>query len=262
MFNAHGKKSLYEAMRESQAKALQGKSLQPLHPESAPAAPPAAQPDVQPVSTPLPAEPAPVPQRTVIRWPTKPRMFQVNGGRIELSLPYQLLIAGLLCGIVILLIAFRIGQHSPIEKSARPAQPAVEKPKATPKAAVNVAPKATSQPTKAAIVTAPAEPAQKAVSASKGTNRIVIQTHQNRNDLEPVKNFFAANGIDTEIRKIGTWYYLITTEKYNNPEKPGTDGFEAKQRIIELGAKYQPPAGYGSFGAKPFSDAYGMRLDD
>ena len=76
-----------------------------------------------------------------------------------------------------------------------------------------------------------------------------------------MKKYFSENGIETEIRKVGNWYYLISAEKYDNPEKAGTDGFAAKQRIVELGAKYKSPPGYGSFGTKPFSDAYGMKLD-
>jgi hypothetical protein len=107
------------------------------------------------------------------------------------------------------------------------------------------------------VITETTQPA----TASKGSNRIVIQTVQNSEDLEPVQKFFAQNGIETEIRQIGNWYYLVTKEKYDNPDKAGTEGFAAKQRIIELGARYQSPPGYGTFGTKPFSDAYGMRLD-
>ena len=97
---------------------------------------------------------------------------------------------------------------------------------------------------------------------SSGNNRIVIQTWQVRSQLEPVKRFFAENGIATEIREISGMYYLITKDRYANPEKRGTDGYYAKQRIIELGSQYKAPAGYGSFGAKPFYDAYGMRFND
>ncbi len=57
-------------------------------------------------------------------------------------------------------------------------------------------------------------------------------------------------------------YYLVTKEKYDNPERSGTDGSKAKQDIIKLGAAYKAPQGYGTFGPKPFHDAYGMRFDD
>jgi hypothetical protein len=77
-----------------------------------------------------------------------------------------------------------------------------------------------------------------------------------------VKQFYTENGVETEIRKIGGMYYLVTTSKYENPEKQGTDGYLAKQKIIELGAKYKAPQGYETFGTKPFHDAYGMKFDD
>ena len=241
MFNSHGKKPLYEAIHEAQAKSASDKSLQPLHPQA-----------VQHIPAPAPAaEHAAEPLRTVTRWPTKPSLCQFHAGRIELSLPYQLVIAIVLSAVVLLLAIFRLGQHWPIQKSP---QSVSKKPLATPKAAA---------PKQVVIVesrSASQQPGE-ATAAKKGANRIVIQTHQNSTDLEPVKNFFAASGIETEIRKIGSWYYLVTAEKYDNPEKAGTDGFAAKQRIIELGAKYQPPAGYNSFGTKPFSDSYGMRLE-
>ena len=90
----------------------------------------------------------------------------------------------------------------------------------------------------------------------------MIQTYQLRTHLEPVKQYFAQFGIETDIKKIGDWYYLVTKDKYENPEKSGTDGYFAKQKIIELGAEYKAPQGYETFGSKPFYDAYGQRFDD
>jgi hypothetical protein len=80
--------------------------------------------------------------------------------------------------------------------------------------------------------------------------------------LEPVKEHFAQFGIETEIKRIDEWYYLVTKDKYDNPQKPGTDGYLARQRIIELGAQYKAPPGYETFGKEPFHDAYGMKFDD
>jgi len=234
MHNTHGRKPLYEVIRE--AKSKQDKALQPLHPQTAQFA---TKPPIQPA--PLPETPKPI-----TPWPTKPRILQVNAGRIEFSLPYQLVIALLLTAIAFILVIFRLGQHRPLSKSAKPAVPK--------QVVVATASQTTSESPVVITENAP-------VSISRGSNRIVIQTVQNREDLEPVQKFFAQNGIETEIRKIGNWYYLITVEKYDNPDKAGTDGFAAKQRIIELGAKYKAPPGYGTFGTKPFSDAYGIRLD-
>ena len=251
MHNAHGRKPLYEAIREAQAKSAQDKSLQPLHPE--------------PV-VPVAPKPAPVPEsvmetpKPIAPWPSKPPIFQFMSGRIEFSLPYQLIIGLVLCAIVVTLIVFRLGQNFPIKKGAKQSQPAFEKPRqtTTKKPVIIIESKTTSRPANSVVITESATPG----TPSKGNNRIVIQAHQSSKDLEAVQNFFAQNGVKTEIRKIGSWYYLITSAKYDNPDKSGTDGYAAKQQIIELGAKYQPPPGYGSFGAKPFSDAYGMRFDD
>ncbi len=241
MHNTHGRKPLYEVIRDAQAKSAQDKALQPLHPQPAQ---PAPKPAVQPA--PLPEIPKPV-----APWPTKPRMLQFNAGRIEFSLPYQLVIVLLLCAVALMLIVFRLGQHTPLQKSAKATAS---------KQAVKAVPnpdRIGTQPAKSPVVITESTIATK----SKGANRIVIQTVQNSEDLEPVQKFFARYGIETEIRQIGSWFYLITRERYDNPEKAGTDGFAAKQRIIELGAKYQSPPGYGTFGTKPFSDAYGMKLD-
>jgi hypothetical protein len=69
-------------------------------------------------------------------------------------------------------------------------------------------------------------------------------------------------GVATEIIEKNNWYYLVTKNKYDNPEKAGTDGYLAKQKIIEIGSGYKAPVGFESFGPKPFSDAFGMRFDE
>jgi len=100
------------------------------------------------------------------------------------------------------------------------------------------------------------------LAESKGNNRIVIQEYQVRAHLEPVKKYFDQSGIETEIRKIGGTYYLVTREKYENPGRAGTDGYVAKQRIIAVGAQYKAPQGYETFARNLFKDAYGMKFDD
>jgi len=97
---------------------------------------------------------------------------------------------------------------------------------------------------------------------STGSNRIVIQTFPRKDDLVPVQQYFASKGIATEIRKIRDRYYLVTTNRYDNPGKPGSDGYAARARIIEIGAGYKAPEGLESFAPRLFSDAYGMKLDD
>lgn len=180
-------------------------------------------------------------------WPQRPRMIQYNGGRIEISIPYQIIIAVLLGVVLLVLAVFRLGQLYENKAS----NPAIVDSGSSPTVIEQVA-----KPVKKAEtrVVGP-------VSAT-GNNRIVIQTWQIRSQLEPVKQFFFVHGIETEIRKISDMYYLITKDKYFNPQKRGTDGYKAKQKIIELGSGYKAPVGYGSFGVKPFHDAYGMRFDD
>jgi hypothetical protein len=95
-----------------------------------------------------------------------------------------------------------------------------------------------------------------------GNNRIVIQTYQLRAHLVPVQEYFARFGIETKIVRIGDWYYLMTVDKYDNPDRPGTEGYVAKQKIIELGAEYKAPTGFESFAPNLFKDAYGMRFDE
>jgi hypothetical protein len=193
-----------------------------------------------------------------VRWLNRPRIVQINAGRIEISVPYQLAIALLLGLILLLLIAYRLGQGS--QKIAGPdARKPVSVQKAVPKVMVG-APRGVVPAEKETPVTPLAQ--RVGPVRPKGDNRIVIQSYQLRADLEPVKQYFAQFGIETEIMKIDEWYYLVTKDKYENPGRPGTDGYLARQKIIELGAKYRAPAGYETFGTKPFSDAYGKKFNE
>ncbi|MBN1392637.1 MAG: hypothetical protein JW947_07520 [Sedimentisphaerales bacterium] len=195
------------------------------------------------------------PSRT--RWLNKPRIAQFNAGRIELSVPYQIAIAMLLGLVLLILVAFRLGQGNrkiagPVAKTPESAQKTVTKTTAAVPRVVGPV-RQTQMP-----------PVVKQVELAKpkGENRIVIQSYQFRADLEPVRQYFAQYGIETEIIKKDAWYYLVTKNKYENPGKPGTDGYVARQKIVELGANYKAPTGYETFGTKPFSDAYGKRFDD
>ena len=44
-------------------------------------------------------------------WPKRPKMLLFNAGRIEISLPYQLAVAILLGLVLLILVAFRLGQN-------------------------------------------------------------------------------------------------------------------------------------------------------
>ena len=240
------KKALYEVISKARFKSSYGKALERL--QSGKAA------EDEPIAARAGMEIA----ERAAGWPRRPKMAQFNAGRIEISMPYQLAIALLLGLVLLILVAFRLGQIN--QKAAdsaikmqEPPQEAVGRPIAT-------APQMPAPVEKPASVAASAEKVEPATP--KGNNRIVIQTWQSRAQLEPVKDFFARVGIETEIRKIDNWWYLITKDKYENPERQGTDGYSAKQKIIELGAKYKAPPGRETFGPKPFDDAYGMKFDN
>ena len=185
-------------------------------------------------------------------WLRKPRVIRLNAGRIEISVPYQLAIAIGLGVVLLLLVAFRLGQISGgrediVEAGTSSGARAGQK---LSKSQIDQ-----KEPTVSASIEQPK------VSASKG-NSIVIQTYRRRDDLEPVREYFAQFGIQTDIRKTGRWYYLITKDKYENPEKSGTDGYSVKQKIIKLGANYKAPEGYETFAPNFFKDAYSKKFEN
>ena len=240
MVRKRSKKPFYEVMGKTWSKPSQYKPLGQPHPEE-------------------PAEDQPIaPPEKLARWPKKPKIVQFNTGRIEISIPYQLAIAILLGLVLLVLIFFRLGQITSLSSQTNPKTPKNTQ-KVTPKPTAT-APQRLAAAEKIAPVPASGEKTKPA--KLEGNNRIVIQTYQLRADLEPVKQYFAQFGIGTEIKKIGNWYYLVTRNKYENPEKPGTNGHFAKQKIIQWGAKYKAPPGYETFGTKPFHDAFGMKFDE
>jgi len=182
----------------------------------------------------------------VVRWVRKPRIVQINAGRIEFSVPYQIGIAILLAALLVLLMVFRLGQRAGSGGNNQPT-PASH----------------TSSQVKEQL--APAKEAEAEQAASQGRNRIVIQMYQVREQLVPVQEYFGRLGVATEIIERNNWYYLVTKNGYDNPDKPGTDGYLARQKIIELGAGYKAPPGYETFrradGAAPFNDAFGMKFE-
>ena len=77
--------------------------------------------------------------------------------------------------------------------------------------------------------------------------------------LAVVRQALKENGYSAKLPG-GDGYLLATKSFYGNPDKPGTNGYEVKQKIIELGKAYKAPKGFESFAAKHFSDAYGMKI--
>ena len=242
MVRKRKKMALYEVISRTRSKSGYGKALEPLHPEDS----------AEEQST------AQVPGKQAL-WPTRPRLLQFNAGRIEISMSYELAVALLLGAILLVLVVFRLGQMTYLggQKTADVAEGTVERTQ-------EVVPQATAgAPQKP-------EPAEKILpNAEKitppkptGNNNIVIVQYALKADLEPVKAYFSAAGIETAIIREGEIYYLITNEQYENPGRAGTDGYHALNKIKEVGAKYKAPQGYETFGKKPFQDAYGKRFDD
>jgi uncharacterized protein (UPF0128 family) len=89
----------------------------------------------------------------------------------------------------------------------------------------------------------------------KGDHIIVIAAYTKQDDLNPVSAYFRQNGIDTEIIKQGSYYLLVTKERFEYPEQSG----KMVQTIKRI-AKYKAPSGYERFSSTPFQDAYGKKV--
>lgn len=96
---------------------------------------------------------------------------------------------------------------------------------------------------------------------SMGDNAIVVVTYQVLTDLEPVKAYFAENGIQLEIIKKGIWYYLITQTRYSAEDFKSGGKLEKDLDLIKkVGAGYKSPGDFESFGSRPFQDAYAKKI--
>ena len=240
MARYRGKKSLYEVMGKNWPKPKYDKSLRKLHPDR-------VEEEEPKVVKPSPA----VPPGRAAHWPRKPKMVQFNAGRIEISLPYTIAITLALGIILVVLVIFRLDEIRSLGRNT--AGTVLE---GLRKSVVS------ENENPAPVENIPPDTSENEVVSATGANRIVIQTYQDRADLELVQDHFTVGGIETEIRKIGTTYYLMTVNKYDNPSRPGTDGYAAKQQIISWGARYKAPQGFETFAPRLFSDAYGMKFDD
>lgn len=207
----------------------------------------------------------------------KPKAVQFNAGRIEVSLPYQIGIAAGLFVVLLLLAVFRLGQ---IDQKARyndvgrTSRAGLE----SPAVAATGADATTSEGSTGAENSGSENTA---APAATGDNWIVIARSELRNDLVPVVNHFKEHGIETGIVSFerlrghfeeyglnpsvvpqGDGFLLVAPQMYDNPDRVGTDGYEAKQKIIEVGALYKgkAPQGYETFAPRYFSDAYGMKI--
>lgn len=250
MARNRGKKALYEVMSKGRLKPRDNKTIEQMHPG-------------KPNDDRLVTERKPTVEssKTLPKWWRKPRMIQFNTGRIEFSMPYQLAIALLLFLILLVLFAYRLGQLSQptsLQASTRSVR------QATATEQENQTERATADAGRSLMTTGDVSLGSSQTEPDKltGDHVIILAEYKRHLDLVPAQAHFDKYNINTEIVMENGRYFLQTTDRYNNPDKPGTDGYEAKKIITEVGAKYKgsAPAGYESFAPHYFSDAYGKKV--
>jgi hypothetical protein len=245
MARSRGRKSQYEVMRQGRLKPSYGKVLQQQQ----------AKADAKYESG-VPAPDRAKPAARAELW-ARPRAIQLNAGRIEISIPYQLAVAIVLGLVLLVLLAFRLGQMD--QRAANPAA------KTQGAGQENLPPReagATGQGRVSSQETLRRD-AKADAAEQKGDNVIVLVQYRRLADLVPVRQHFAEFGIQTEIVQQGGTYFLVTKNRYDNPDSPGTDGYRAKQKIIEVGARYKgrAPEGCETFAPNYFKDAYGKKIN-
>ena len=251
MTRNRSKKALYEVMSKARVKPDNGKIVEHLRPQKPDKEAPAAR---QKGSAGVP--------KAAAKWWRKPRIVQLNAGRNEFSMPYKIEVVLLLVFIFVILAAYRLGQSShPAgrQETDQPVPAAQEMDNERPiEQATSDIPQPSSPPENVTANTEVAKPAK-----PTGNNVIVLVVYDSLPDLAPVQAHFSENGIETEIVTERGRYFLQTKQRYDNPATPGTDGYKAKQKITEVGAKYKgkAPAGYEPFAPNYFSDAYGKKVN-
>jgi hypothetical protein len=236
--------SLYEVIKSSRPKDSADKGLRRLH---------LFRPSEKRVKR--PAKKAEEP----LEWPGKPKILQFSANRVEISLPYEFAIAVVLGVVLIAMLAFRVGQwQGQGQQGDEKAGIGTKRTKSRPLPVVDTAGITQFSDSKLQRQSSLIEKVKMVEPVTD--HRIVIQQCQVYADLVPVQKHFATYGIGTEIEKRGEWYFLVTIDRFSNPEKQGTAGYEMKQKIIEAGAKYKSPRGYATFAPGLFSDAYGEKI--
>ncbi len=195
-------------------------------------------------------------------WPPRRDAVSSLAGQLVLSLSYPIVAVILLSLILVTAGAFRMGQiyaerGLDTASTTDAASPQARTPRAT-------EPDRPSRPP----VTPERQPAasktpEEGVLAPIGDHVIVIATISigHKSDaLGPVKDYFGKNGIETEVQRRGSYYFLVTKRRYSRPQRQGSEGYFALKKIKEVGAGYVAPAGFETFGSKPFQDAYAMKL--
>ncbi len=251
MARNRGKKALYEVMSRARSKSGYTKPPEQPAPQRPTEIEPVAKPKSEPAVTTIAA-----------KWWRKPRVVQLNAGRIEFSVPFQVAVAAGLVLVLALLASYRLGQFAGLTVPVGPA-PASGQAQQDPVGSVTNRAASDVTPPAAPVDRTPAKPEKVEPVKPAGNNVIVLAQHSAMADLLPVQTHFLENGIELEIVQQGGLYFLQTKQRYDNPNTPGTDGYKAKQRIAEVGAKYKgkAPPGFEPFAPRYFSDAYGKKVE-
>ena len=249
MARNRGKKALYEVMSKARIKPGHGRAVEQIQTKKPEKDEPATN---QKSALEIP--------KATAKWWRKPRTIQFNAGRIEFSMPYPLAVALVLVLVFLILAAYRLGQFSYMTDQRAPDRPGGEIQKIDKGNSAGQAKKDIIQPSTPAQDKPPTTKKTEPVK-STGNNVIVLVQYHTMSDLGPVQAHFAEYGIETEIVMEKGRYFLQTKQRYDNPATPGTDGYKARQKIIEVGAKYKAPANYETFAKHLFSDAYGRKVE-
>jgi len=225
---------------------------------------------------------APSPVQTWLR----PRPVQLNEGRIEVSVPYYVGAIASIVLLMVVLVAYRLGQARPGGQGSDAGRPAEA---AQGKSVLPADPPTRTTPANATTsgeAPLPANPRTASTAgqgaspvASQGDNWIVLVKHKNGEDLVPVQDFYARYGIDLFILPLdqapaifaqfgldasrlpaGPGFLLVTKNAYDNPNVAGSEGSKMVKRIAEVGALYKAHTGDKLFAPNYFGDAYGMKI--
>ena len=256
--NKRGKMALYEAMSKARQKPGFGRTLERMREEKSHPYEPVEERPVEMVPAPEGfADDTPEPE---VQWTRKPSIVQMNAGRIEFSMPYPIAVAMALGLLLVILLAFRVGQsYSPAQQGpAGPGQVSPKGPAERPQQDAGVPGQTGGQET-----TGNRDVGKAVTPASTGANAVVIVEYGRREDLVPVQKHFAEYGIATEIIAQGGRYFLVSRDRYDNISTAGSAGYEALVKIRRVGPEYRgkAPEGMETFAPNFFKDAYGKKVN-
>jgi hypothetical protein len=202
----------------------------------------------------------------------KPGLFGFNGGKIETYVPYPIAITIAMGIVLILIIVFQaghfFGKHDAVknESSSEAVLSLADTAKAAKEMARLAAPTKRSRTSSdgitfaATTTTVSGRDSQAAKDENKaGQYVIVLKELGSQRDLEPAMQYFNDHGIATEIRNFRGSYFLVTRDKYEGFSK-GSAGYDAIEKIKQVGAKYKEPQGYSGFAPHMFNDVYGRKM--